>query len=207
MSTRRSGDEAIAAADARAATTREINIATTPDLPVPADTANVRQGPEIHPDLLALLPLVGVWRGNGVEGNDPQRSGQRFGQQVTVSHDGRSFLRFESVSWLLGADGAPGGPSEREVGFLRPGANGAIELLLVHAAGRVEVWYGSAPQLTQWQFATDGVLRTPTAPAVAGGTRLYGIAAGGQLAYVEELAGPDGLLAPHRSAVLERLAG
>ena len=35
------------------------------DLPVPDDTANLREGPDLHPLCTGLLPLVGVWRGEG----------------------------------------------------------------------------------------------------------------------------------------------
>ena len=54
-----SGDAALAAAAERAASTREKNIADLDPLPVAADTANVRQGPELNPVCLGLLPLVG----------------------------------------------------------------------------------------------------------------------------------------------------
>jgi len=66
-----SGDAAIAAAEQRAALTRGRNLSDVPPLPIPADTANVRSGPEVNPACLSLLPLVGVWRGTGLFGNDP----------------------------------------------------------------------------------------------------------------------------------------
>lgn len=53
------------------------------DAPVPADTANLRQGPSLHDGLLGLLPLVGVWQGEGqahdtYEGEEAQE-GPRVG--------------------------------------------------------------------------------------------------------------------------------
>ena len=60
-----SGDEAVAAAAERAKTTAARNIPVFSDLPVPADTANLREGANLSDALLALLPLVGVWRGEG----------------------------------------------------------------------------------------------------------------------------------------------
>ena len=36
------------------------------DMPLAADTANLRYGPSLHDGLLALLPLVGVWTGGTV---------------------------------------------------------------------------------------------------------------------------------------------
>jgi hypothetical protein len=202
-----SGTAAVAAAQERAANTRDLNIADVSALPIPVDTANVRLGPEVHPDCLALLPLVGVWRGTGLFGNDPDRKTPEFGQQITIAHDGRPFLRYESISWLLGPDGSVTGPGAREVGFWRPQPDGSIELLVAHAEGRIELFYGRSRSVASWALSTDAVVRTPTAIPVVGATRLYGITPDGRLAYVEERAHSDIELAPHASAALERLAG
>ena len=56
------GDDAVAAAAERAKTTAARNIPVFDDLPLPADTANLREGANLNDALLALLPLVGVWR-------------------------------------------------------------------------------------------------------------------------------------------------
>ncbi|MDT5252890.1 MAG: hypothetical protein QOH07_1841, partial [Mycobacterium sp.] len=60
-----SADRAVAAALERAKLTAARNIPVFDDLPIPADTANLREGANLHDALLALLPLVGVWRGEG----------------------------------------------------------------------------------------------------------------------------------------------
>jgi len=202
-----SGDEAVAAAAARAEGTRERNLDSVAPLPIPADTANVRQGPELNPACLSLLPLVGVWRGTGMFGNDPKEGAPQFGQQITVSHDGRPFLRYESLAWLLSPDGEVTGPGSRESGWFRPQPDGSVELLVAHAEGRIEVFYGQARSVASWALSTDGVWRTPSGPPVIGATRLYGITIDGRLAYVEERAHEDIALAPHASAALQRLAG
>ena len=59
-----SGDRALAAAAERAKQTAVRNIPVFDDLPV-TDTANLRLGANLNDALLALLPLVGVWRGEG----------------------------------------------------------------------------------------------------------------------------------------------
>ena len=101
------GDEAIQAAEKRAESTRERNLppyGTLPDMPVPGDTANLREGPNLNDACLALLPLVGVWRGEG-EVDYPTIDGPyRFGMQLTIAHDGRPFLTHESRAWELGTD-------------------------------------------------------------------------------------------------------
>lgn len=206
---RGSGDAALAAADERAGSTRTRNIADVPAPPVPELTANLRLGPELHPDCLSLLPLVGVWRGTGRFGNEPldPDAPADFGQQITVAHDGRPFLTWESVTWLHPDDDEPT-PGPRESGYLRPQPDGSIELLLAHSQGRVEVFYGQARSVAAWALSTDGVLRTPQAmPPVVGGTRLLGVTPDGRLAYVEERAHTDAELAPHASALLDRLVG
>jgi hypothetical protein len=202
-----SGDEAVAAAAERAAATRDENLNSVPPLPIPADTANLRQGPEFDDACLVLLPLVGVWRGTGMFGNNPTGGAAQFGQQITVAHDGRPFLRYESVTWLLSESGEVTDPAARELGWFRPQPDGSIELLVAHAEGRIEVFYGRPRSVTSWALSTDGVWRTPSGPPVIGATRLYGITADGKLAYVEERAHQEAELAPHASAALERLAG
>ncbi len=203
----RSGDQAVAAAAERAAGTRDANLTSVPPLPIPADTANVRHSPEIDPACLAMLPMVGVWRGTGMFGNNPTDAAPQFGQQISIAHDGRPFLRYESVMWLLSPSGEVDGPGSRELGWLRPQPDGSIEFLVAHAEGRIEVFYGRARSVASWALSTDAVWRTPTGLPVIGATRLYGITAEGQLAYVEERAHEEIDLAPHASAALERIAG
>jgi hypothetical protein len=202
-----SGTAAVAAAQERAAVTADRNISDVPPLPIPADSANARFGPPLLSSCTALLPLLGVWRGTGLFGNDPGAKDPQFGQQITISHDGRPFLKFESVSWLLGPDGSVAGPGPRELGFWRPQPDGSIELLIAHSEGRIELFYGRARSVASWALSTDAVVRTPMAPPVVGATRLYGVTPDGRLAYVDERAHSDIELAPHASAALERIAG
>jgi hypothetical protein len=137
-----SGTAAVAAAEQRAASTAGRNIEDIPPLPIPADTANARSGPPLHSACTTLLPLLGVWRGTGLFGNHPGAKDPQFGQQITISHDGRPFLRYESVCWLLAPDGSVTGPGPRELGFWRPQPDGSIELLVAHSEGRIELFYG-----------------------------------------------------------------
>ncbi|MGH4021633.1 MAG: FABP family protein [Pseudonocardiaceae bacterium] len=201
-----SGDEVLRAAAERAQSTREINIPEFADLPVPPDTANLREGPELHHDCLALLPLVGVWRGEGEIVYPTIDGPYRFGQQLVIAHDGRPFLRYDARAWLLDADGAVIRPAAREAGFWRPQPDDTIELLAVHATGIVEIYYGRARSQTSWELATDAVARTESAKEVNAAQRLYGIVEG-DLAYVEERAMVGQPMQPHVSAKLQRVAG
>ncbi|MEU7766390.1 FABP family protein [Nocardia sp. NPDC049190] len=206
---RRGGDRAVADAAERAKATGTRNIPVLPDLPLPEDTANLRLGPDLSSSMLALLPLVGVWRGEG-EGNSSERGDYRFGQQIVVSHDGGDYLAWDSRSWVIDTDGNYDGPDLRESGFWRVGNDGndeVIELLLAHSTGIVELFYGQALTQSSWELATDVVIRSQSGDVVGGAKRLYGIVEDGDLAYVEERVVADGPLKPRLSARLQRYIG
>ncbi len=201
------GDEALRLAAERAQSTRTLNLPDFTDLPVSADTANLREGPELHPDCLALLPLVGVWRGAGEVVYPTIKGPFRFVQQIVFFHDGRPFLRYESRAWLLDDAGTVIRRAARETGFWRPQPDGSIELLAAHATGIVEIYYGQPRNQTSCELATDAVARTSSAKEVTGAHRLYGIVEGGDLAYVEQRAMVGHPLQPHVSTRLRRVVG
>jgi hypothetical protein len=202
-----SGDAAVQAAAERAELTRHRNLPQFDDLPVPGDTANLREGPDLHERCLSLLPLIGVWRGEG-EIVYPTIDGPiRYGQQITFAHDGRPFLCYEARSWLLDADGAVSKLATREVGWWRPQADDTIEVLLTHSTGIVEIFYGAPRTQTSWEFGTDIVMRTATAKEVNAAQRLYGLVNNGDLAYVEERAMMGQPMQPHASCQLRRVVG
>jgi hypothetical protein len=207
-----SGDRAVAEAAERAKATGARNIPVFDDLPLPADTANLRDGVSLSDSLLALLPLVGVWRGEG-EGRDAHGD-YRFGQQIVVSHDGGDYLNWEARSWRLDESGDYHSPSLRETGYWRfvsdpadPGETQAIELLLAHSSGYIELFYGRPLNQSSWELVTDALARSKSGMLVGGAKRLYGIVEGGDLGYVEERVDADGGLVPHLSARLSRYVG
>lgn len=202
-----SGDAAVRAAQARAERTRGRNLPAFDDLPIPSDTANLRFGPDLHELCQPLLPLVGVWRGEGEAVYASIDGPFRYGQQITFAHDGRPFLCYEARAWLLDDSGAVIRPAAREVGWWRPQPDETIEVLITHATGIVEVYYGRPRNPTSWEVTTDAVLRTASAKEVSAAQRLYGIVADGDLAYVEERAMVGQPLQPHISARLTRLIG
>ncbi|WAC54205.1 FABP family protein [Gordonia sp. SL306] len=204
---RRSGDDAINQAAERARETADRNLPEWGELPLPHDTANLRQGADLHSGLLALLPMVGVWLGEG-EGNDPDTGvDYHFAQQIIISHDGQNFLNWQARSWVIDDDARFVRPDLRETGFWRIGDDDNIELLLAHAEGSIELFYGQPLTQTSWELATDVVIKADSGRRTGGAKRLYGLVEDGDLAYVEERVDADGDLIPRISAKLRRYAG
>lgn len=206
MTERADGNEAVRAAAERAKYTAGRNLPKWDDLPVEQDTANLREGPDLHERCLSLLPLIGVWRGTG-EADYPTIDRHRYGQQIVFSHDGRPFVHYEARAWLLDEEDNVIRQAAREVGWWRPQEDDTIEVMLAHHTGVMEIYYGKPRTQTSWEFATDIVMRTASAKEVNGATRLYGLIEGGDLGYVEERAMAGQSMQPHISARLQRIAG
>ncbi|MFW3171828.1 FABP family protein [Geodermatophilus sp. CPCC 206100] len=171
------------------------------ELPVP-DTVDVRSGPEVSEELLAVLPLLGEWHGEGQAAG--AEGDHRFGQWIRFSHDGRGFLAYESRTWRLSDDGQLAGPGVRESGFWRPRGRDDVELLVTSPDGLVELYVGRARTTTSWELTSDVVARTPDAPEVTRAVRLYGLVEGA-LMYAIDRAAADEPLRPTMSARLERI--
>src|SRR4051812_21987501 len=99
--------------------------------------------PDLHANLEHLAWLVGTWRGLGV-GGYPTIEAFRYEQEISFSHDGRPFLAYESRTWLIDDDGNRIKPSGRESGFWRATGDRAVEVVLAHPTGIVEVYVGES---------------------------------------------------------------
>ncbi|GAA2784909.1 FABP family protein [Saccharopolyspora taberi] len=169
-------------------------------LPIPDDTASPNG---LHDICGPLLPLVGVWRAEG-EVDYPTIDGpHRFGQQLVISHDGRPFLHHDARAWLLDEAGEVIRPAARETGWWRPQPDGRIELLLTHATGLLELFYGTAGE-AEWELSTETVLRSASAKDVNAARRRYSLRPDGRLTYTEHRAMMGRPMTLHVSSVLER---
>jgi len=177
---------------------------------------------DLAPSLVPLAWLLGSWEGVGVVGYPTMPADQQFGQEITVEHDGRAFLRWNSRTWALDPDGAVGRPLGTESGFWRVlgpsgGEAGAtvadrsatpvpagfdVELLLSHPTGIIEMYAGTAAG-ARIDLATDVVMRSPAAKAYTAARRLYGMVEG-DLLWAMDMAAMGHELTPHASARLRR---
>ena len=81
------------------AASRNIPTVDVADNPLPDETANLRQGPSLHDGLLGLLPLVGVWQGEG-QAHSTDGEQYAFGQQLIIAHDGENYLTYTSSNGI-----------------------------------------------------------------------------------------------------------
>ena len=173
------------------------------------DTHDLRQGPDLHPALLGLLPYIGLWRGRGT-GGYPTIKDFNYAQEIRISHDGRPFLHYESRAWLLDGESKPVRQTGREIGWWRPvivddRPTDDVEATMVSPTGIMELYLGRVTGL-KLEMVTDAIVRTPTAKEVTGGHRLFGIVEGALL-YAQEMAAVGHPLSPHLSARLLRVGG
>ncbi len=185
-----------------------LNAPPVPEYPYP-ETHDLRSGPDLHPNLLGLLPFVGVWRGRG-KGGYPTIEDFDYAQEIRISHDGRPFLQYESRAWLIAEDGSAIRPAQRETGWWRPvladdRPTDEIEVLLNSPTGIMQLLIGRVDHL-KIEMVSDAVVRTVTAKEVSAEQRLYGIV-DGALLYAQELAAVGQPLQAHLSARLPRVAG
>ncbi|MGO3044010.1 MAG: FABP family protein [Corynebacterium casei] len=170
------------------------------------DTANLRQGPSLNDALLGLLPLVGVWQGEG-EAHASDGTQYHFGQQLIVAHDGGGYLTYSSRTWKIDSEGKATGHDVRESGFWRISSKDEIELTYTSSNGIVEIFYGEVFNERAWQLQSASTMVTETGPKNLGpGKRMYGLMPNNNLGWVDERL-VDDEMRPYMSAELHRVAG
>ena len=156
----------------------------------------------LPPALAPLAWLIGEWEGAGVVGY-PTIESAHFGQEISVTHDGRPFLEWQSRTWLLDEQGQKVRPLARELGFWRPLENNEVELLLTHPTGIVEMYHGTV-EPAKIEVRTDGVIRSPLAKEYNAAARMYGLV-NSDLMWVMDMAAVGQPLQSHVSAQLKRV--
>ncbi|MFF7881235.1 FABP family protein [Streptomyces sp. NPDC007896] len=175
-----------------------------PEYPYP-DVHRPDEAPTPHALLAPVIGLLGTWHGRG-HGGYPTLAGDfAYAQEVTFSHDGRPFLRYEARAWLLDADDTPLRPSARESGWWRLQPDGRVEALITQPTGIAEIAVGRAADNTV-DLSTHEVALTPTAKEVNATRRTYDLIDDDTLTFVHDLAAMGQPLQHHLSATLRRKA-
>lgn len=176
--------------------------------PAPAhpypDSHRPDTAPAPHALLAPVLALLGTWKGRGQGEYPTLDAGFSYGQEVTFSHDGRPFLRYEARAWLLDADDAPSRPAARESGWWRLQPDGRVEALITQPTGTAEIAVGTAAEGTV-DLSTREVALTPTAKQVDATRRRYSLTDSDSLTFVFDMAAVGRPLQHHLSANLRRL--
>jgi hypothetical protein len=164
-------------------------------------------------ELAHLSWLIGRWGGIG-EGGYPTVEPFRYEQVVEFACDGRPFLEYRSVSWILDEDNNRTRRAATESGYWRPRPDNGVEVLLAHPTGFVEVWLGRV-QVTgihnarvigaRIELTTDAVVRTESAKEVTAGHRLYGLV-DGRLLSTYDMAAVEQPMANHLAISMEPMA-
>ncbi|MEU8779146.1 FABP family protein [Streptomyces sp. NPDC048606] len=166
------------------------------------DSHVLGEGAPPHPQLTPVLALLGRWHGRG-EGHYPTLEQDfRYEQEVTFSHDGRPFLRYEARAWLVDGDGAPVRPAGREAGWWRVTPDAGLEVVLAHPTGIVETYVGAVSG-TEIEIETKDVALTPLAKEVTATRRHYALD-GDLLTVVHDMAAVGQPLQHHLTTRLRR---
>jgi hypothetical protein len=149
-------------------------------------------------DIAHLSWMVGSWIGFGV-GDSKTDAPYRYEEQIDFASDGRDFLEYRSVTWLLDDDGNRVAPGRTETGYFRGAADNKVEALIVHASGVVEVSLGKVTvaeiqnaAITHANVILKAALlrNTETGEAFDSSTRMIGLR-NGKLFIAHDLAKPD----------------
>lgn len=179
--------------------------------PVQTNVRDVADGVPVD-----LRWLLGMWEGTG-QSAAGVAGPAAFHSRLHITAAGQGLLRHDASRWALTADAEPAELVASESGFWRAGSTregtlATVEVVLTDGEGTAAAWTGITEVLgidaeaitsARVRLVTDAVARTPTAPPVAGGERLYGLF-NGTLVWTEDVATDDAPLVNVRWGQLSR---
>jgi hypothetical protein len=153
--------------------------------------------PPLHPEVESLAGLLGTWQGEGA-GEYPTISPFRYGEELRFWHVGKPFLAYAQRTWSM----EDGRPLHAESGYWRAKPGGAVELVLAHPTGIVEVQEGRMVG-GRIELRSTTLAGTATAKEVTVVTRLFDLD-GDRLGYTLAMAAVGQPLQHHLAADLHR---
>ena len=158
-------------------------------------------GPDLHPDVAVLAPLLGTWEGRGA-GEYPTIDDFEYLESITFSHVGKPFVAYTQRTRHPDS----GLPMHAECGYLRVPAPGTIEIVMAQPTGLAEIYQGAVvgdtgPLLIDVRSTSIG--STPTAKEVTATERTISVT-GDELHYTFRMAAVGQSLQHHLSATLQR---
>lgn len=152
----------------------------------------------LHPDLGKLGALLGEWTGEG-HGVSPAGVEFSYRERSRFDHNGKPMLVY--VQRTSAVD--DGRPLHSESGYWRAVPLDAVELVLAHSTGFVEIEQGRWDGDTTLRLVTTLIQGTPTAKRVTALERDFTVE-DGRLRYQMRMATDAGTARFHLSAELHR---
>jgi hypothetical protein len=158
-------------------------------------------GPPLHPLCAPVAFLLGNWHGEG-HGGYPGITPFAYREERRVWHTGKPYVALEQRTWQT--DGAlVGRELHGEMGYLRCGDGGRLELVVAMGPGHVEMSTGSV-EGSRITLASVEVVDTPSADAVSAVKRTWWLD-GDVLRYELEMSAVDQPMTWHLAAELRRV--
>ncbi|MGE5209809.1 MAG: peroxynitrite isomerase [Acidobacteriota bacterium] len=159
-------------------------------------------GPELHPDLAVLAPLLGTWEGSGT-GEYPTIDDFAYLESITFAHVGKPFVAYSQRTRHPDTSA----PMHAETGYLRVPRPGSIEIVMAQPTGLAEIYEGAvvggdAPLVID--VRSTSINATSTAKEVTITERTISVT-GDDLHYTFRMAAVGQPLQHHLSATLHRL--
>jgi hypothetical protein len=159
-------------------------------------------GPELHPDVAVLAPLLGTWEGSGT-GEYPTIDDFAYLESITFAHVGKPFVAYSQRTRHPDTSA----PMHAETGYLRVPRPGSIEIVMAQPTGLAEVYEGAvvggdAPLVID--VRSTSINATSTAKEVTITERTISVT-GDDLHYTFRMAAVGQPLQHHLSATLHRV--